>query len=85
MVLFEGRIGASRGLRGVELIIGNRLNGSTPHDLALYAPLTEDEGPEPPRTCGGCERRAGILLRAGGFIRACCVDPLAMEEAVERG
>lgn len=66
------------------MIIGNRLNGSTPHDLALYAPLTDDEGPEPPRTCGDCEWCVGILLRAGGFIRACCADPRAMEEVFER-
>ena len=58
------------------MIIGNRPNGATPHDLDLYAPLTEDEGPEPPRTCGDCEWCVGILLRAGGFSRAWCADPV---------
>lgn len=66
------------------MIIGNRPNGATPYDLDLYAPLTVEEGPAHPDTCGGCEWCVGVLLRAGGYIRACCADPSAMEEVFER-
>lgn len=61
-----------------------RINAPFDADLDRDAPLSAPEAPEPPRTCGGCEWCVGILLRAGGFIRACCADPLAMEEVFER-